>query len=189
MDLRSQNKFFNLLRTKKFYFFMLFVVVVVLTCRRDIYQIMRHKDELIALCENKEIICENERDFYTLTTYASNFKLKNEYNFKREKKWSKVSYILNWDRLEFIPDTIININNKSDTYLKEITNYYREVAQTMDFYGIKLISGYMYKDSTNHIITIYLRKGGILVYRPNDSENDEYYKKFRKIKDDWYFLR
>lgn len=189
MDIRSQNKFFNLLKSKKFYFFMLCVVVVLLSCRCDIYRIIRHKDELIALCENKEIICENERSFYMLTTYTSDFKLKNEYRFQKENKWYKVSYVLKKDSLEFFPDTIIKINKESDTYLKDITDYYRKLAQTLDFHGINSISSRTYKTSSRYLMTINLRKGGILVYRPNDSENDEYYKKFRKIKDGWYFLR
>ena len=190
MDIRSQNKLFNLLKTKKFYFFMLLVVVMVATCRRDIHRIMKHKDKMLALCENKEIICENERGLYMLTTYTSDFKRRNEYNFQKEKKWWKVSYLLKNDSLEFIPDTIININKERDTYLKEITDYYREIAHTLDFYGIKLISGYRYRDSPSHLMTIYLRKGGILVYSPNASELEKKdYKKFREIKDGWYFLR
>ena len=190
MDIRSQNKLFNILRTKKFYFFMLFVVVMVVTCRRDIHRIMKHKDEMLALCENKEIICENERGLYMLTTYTSDFKRSNEYNFQKEKKWWKVSYLLKNDSLEFIPDTIININKGSNTYLKEITDYYRKVAHTLDFYGINSISGRRYDTSPRYFMTIYLRGGGILVYRPNASKlNDVYYKKFRKIKDGWYFLK
>ena len=41
-------------------FFLLLVIMMISTYRRDVYQVIKHKDELIKLCKNREIM--NERN-------------------------------------------------------------------------------------------------------------------------------
>ena len=60
--------------------------MAVASCENNIDRIIKHQDEIIALGRSKEIINDNERSFYMLTTYRFEKNEKNEYFFKKEEK-------------------------------------------------------------------------------------------------------
>ena len=148
-----------------YYFFICFVLIVITSCESNVQRIIKHQDEIIALGQSKEIINDRERSFYMLTTYNPDDKMWNEYNFEKMVDDGKVLYSLRWDSIQFSPDDIININKNDSRYQKEICNYFLNASQILKTYGIKSLSGEIYKNSPK--LTIYLEGGGILIYQPN----------------------
>lgn len=165
--------------------FSIFIVTTIISCDNNLDRIMRDQDEIIALSQNKEIVNDEERNFYMLATYIPSENKKNEYFFNKEKKGENVFYTLFRDSIQFFSDDVININKDDHKYWEKVCNYYLKVSRILKSYRIKSLIGNIYKSSPQ--LTIYLQDGGILIYQPKVviSKN----KNFEKIKDDWYLLK
>ncbi len=173
---------------RKNYSISLFILIIIKGCDGDIRQIIKHQDEIISLSQKKEIIIDNDRDFYMLITYTFDNKMQNEYNFKKKEETKELFYDLMWDSIQFTPDTVININKEHDKYREEICNYYLKTSQILESYRMKSLSGEIYKNSPK--LTIYLEKGGILIYQPNvDISKNKDFENFKEIRDGWYLLK
>lgn len=166
----------------------LFISIALTGCNNNVKKIIKHRDEIIALTQNKEIFNEKERNFYMLTTYSPSSKMQNEYFFNREEREGKILYTLLRDSIQFTPDAIINISKESDNYQKEICNYYQKTSQYLESYGMKSLSGERYKNDPK--VTIYIIEGGILIYEPNKKIlGNKDYAGFRKVENGWYLLK
>ena len=170
------------------YFFIFLVLMIATSCESNIKRIIKHQDEIIELSRNKVISNSHYRDYYHLTTYTNDNKMRNEYFFRKQEKEEKIFYTLFRDSIQFNPDTIINIDKEQDNYQENICNYYQRVTQILESYGMSSLAGDRYKNSP--IATIYLFKGGILIYHPSGNViGNKDYEYFKKVGDDWFLLK
>lgn len=188
MGSNSQNLLLNLLIMKITIFLLIFILILFTGCKNNIERIIKHQDEIITLGRSKEIVNDNERSFYMLTTYSSESNGINMYIFEKGVNKKSTLYTLLRDSIQFTPDNVININKLSSKYHEEICNYFLKKSRILKSYGIKSLTGKTYENS--YEITIYLEAGGILFYEPNvDKLEKKDSEIFKEISTGWYLLK
>ncbi|MDR1552451.1 MAG: hypothetical protein LBS69_03175 [Prevotellaceae bacterium] len=165
---------------KKIYIVTLFSIIIFTGCNK-IDKIIKNQKIIISLCKNKELCLRGNTIVYLVT---SNNGLRNEYCFSENNSVNPPIITLSWDSIQFIPDNVIGvIPDSTEKYKTDICNYVEKLSKTMDSLYIREFSSIKYKNNSNIELTLYLKNGDILEYRPESSEDIKGYK---NIENGWY---